>query len=77
LYFESFLILLTLNPLGLGEYPANRYAPALGIRLRRWIFLAIKITLLPLIFLFASLALLPVLPPALWILFFGWIAGFR
>jgi hypothetical protein len=77
LYFESFLILLTLNPLGLGEYPANRYAPVLRIRLRRWIFLAIKIALLPLIFMFANLALLPVFPPALWILFFGWIAGFR
>jgi len=77
LCFESLLVLLTLNPLGLGEYPANRYAPALIIRLRRWVFLAIKIALLPLIFMFASIALLPIFPPALWILFFGWIAGFR
>lgn len=76
-YVESMLILLTLNPLALGEYPANCYAPRFAVRLRRWIFLAAKIATLAPIFLFASIALLPIFPPALWILFLGWILGFR
>lgn len=76
-YMESLLVLLTLNPLALGEFPANQYAPSLIIRLRRWIFLAVKILLLAPIFPFASIALLPIFPPALWILFLGWILGFR
>jgi len=77
LYLESLLVLLTLNPLALGEYPANRFAPSLWVRLRRWLFLATKIVLLAQIFWFGSLGFLPIFPPALCILFFGMIAGFR
>lgn len=77
MYLLSLLVLLTLNPLGLGEYPANRYAPHLIIRLRRWLFLVIKIALLTAIPLFACLALLPIFPAAPSILLFGWIFGFR
>jgi hypothetical protein len=29
MYLESLLVLLTLNPLGTGGYPSNRYAPKL------------------------------------------------
>jgi hypothetical protein len=77
LYFESFLILLTLNPLGLGEYPANRYAPVLRIRLRRWIFLALKITLLAPTVFFAIGIVISIFPPASLLLFLGWIFGLR
>jgi hypothetical protein len=77
LYLESLLVLLTLNPLTLGEYPANRYAPSLMIRLRRWVFLTLKIGLLAPIPLFVCIALVPIFPPAPWILFFSWIFGFR
>lgn len=77
LYSESLLILVTLNPLGLGEYPANQYAPSLIVRLRRWVFLNVKIALLVPIPLFVCVALLPVFPPAPWILFLGLIFGLR
>jgi hypothetical protein len=77
MYLESFLVLLTLNPLGLGEYPANRDAPSLPIRLRRWVFLAGKIVLFPPIVFFAAVALAPVFPAAAWALFVGLIAGLR
>ncbi|MFZ0413465.1 MAG: hypothetical protein WAM15_01340, partial [Candidatus Acidiferrales bacterium] len=77
MYLLPLLILLTLNPLTLGEYPANRHAPSLTIRLRRWVFLAIKIALVVPIFLFASLALQPIFPPAPSILFFGLVFGLR
>jgi hypothetical protein len=76
-YFLSLLVLLTLNPLGLGSYPANRYAPSFLVRLRRWASLVIKIALLTPVSLFVCLALLPVFPAAPWILLFGWIIGFR
>jgi hypothetical protein len=47
----SFLVLSATTPLALGEYPANRHSPSGAIRLRRWIFLAIKIALvLPIVF---------------------------
>jgi hypothetical protein len=42
----SFLILSVSTRLALGEYPATRHSPRGAIRLRRWIFLAIKIALL-------------------------------
>lgn len=42
----SLLLLSTTTPLALGEYPANRHSPTRSLRLRRWIFLAIKIALL-------------------------------
>lgn len=77
LYLESLLALLALNPLTLGEYQANRSAPSLLTRLRRWLFLAGKILLLVPIPMFVCIALLPIFPPASWIVFFGWIFGFR
>jgi hypothetical protein len=77
LYLESLLVLLTLNPLALGKYAENRSAPSFAIRLRRWLFLAGKILLLVPIPLFVCIALLPIFPPAPWIVFFGWIFGFR
>jgi hypothetical protein len=40
------VILPTTTSLALGEYPANRHSPPLATRLRRWMFLAIKIALL-------------------------------
>jgi hypothetical protein len=42
----AIILLLAAAPGGLGAYPATRYAPSLAIRLRRWIFLALKIALL-------------------------------
>jgi hypothetical protein len=42
----AFLLLTMTTPLALGEYPANRHSPPGPRRLRRWIFLAIKIALL-------------------------------
>ena len=77
LYLESLLVLLAINPLPLGECPANRFAPALVIRLRRWLFLALKIVLLVPIPLFVCLPFVPIFPLAPWILLFGWIFGFR
>lgn len=77
MYLISSVVLATLNPRELGEYPINSYAPSLKIRIRRWIFLAAKLTLLPVIFLFASIALVPLFPGAPSILMFGWIFGFR
>jgi hypothetical protein len=77
MYLLSLLVLFTLNPLELGEYPPNRYAPSLMIRLRRWVFLAVKITLLPPIITFACLILMPIFPAAPSILFFGLIFGLR
>lgn len=76
MYLLPLLILLTLNPLTLGEYPINRHAPSMIIRLRRWIFLALKIALVP-IPLSVCVVLLPVFPLAPWTLFFGLIFGFR
>jgi len=77
LYLESLLVLLTLNPMALGEYPANRFAPSRVIRLRRWLFLAVKIVLVPPIIYFSIIALVPIFPPASLILFCGWILGLR
>lgn len=77
MYLESLLVLLTLNPLGLGGYPANRYAPSLRIRMRRWIFLCAKIALLVPIPVLVCVALAPIFPPAPCIILFGWIFGFR
>lgn len=76
-YLLSLLVLATLNPLALGRYPANRFAPSPAIRVRRWLFLAAKIALLVPVLWLASVAPEPIFPPAAWILFFGWIFGFR
>jgi hypothetical protein len=78
MYFESLLVLLTLNPLALGECPKTPHAPSLLIRLRRWVFLAIKIALLPPILVFAAVALGGIVPPAASaLLFFGLIFALR
>jgi len=77
IYALSLLVLLTLNPLALGEYPANRCAPPLSIRLRRWIFLAAKIGLLVPIVWFATVVPAAAFPPATSVLFLGWIFCFR
>lgn len=77
MYVLSLVVLFTLNPLSLGEYPANRYAPSCAVRLRRWIFLAAKIALLAPLPFFLSVVLLPVFPGAASILFPGWVFGFR
>jgi hypothetical protein len=77
MYLLSLLTLLTLNPLGIGECPANQHAPALIIRLRRWMFLALKIVLLvPTVF-FAISVVIAIFPPASPILLIGWIFGLR
>jgi hypothetical protein len=77
LYLESLLVLLTLNPLALGDYSLNRFAPSLLVRLRRWIFLTIKVFLLPPIIFFVAVALARIFPPAASIIFFGLIFGLR
>jgi hypothetical protein len=77
MYLLSLLTLLTLNPLEIGECRTNQYAPAFRIRLRRWIFLAIKIVLLvPTVF-FAISVVIAIFPPASPILLIGWIFGLR
>lgn len=77
MYGLSLPFLLILNPLTLGRYPRNRYAPSFLIRLRRWLFLAVKISLLAPTVIFATSALTAVFPPATFILYFGFIFGFR
>jgi hypothetical protein len=77
LYLESLLVLLTLNPRALGEYPVNCFAPGFIFRLRRWTFLAVKVALLVPVPFFVSMALMPVFPPASSITLLGWIVGLR
>ena len=77
MYVLSLLVLVTLNPLALGRYPTNRYAPSFLVGLRRWLFLVTKIVLVAPTVLFAATALVPIFPPASFILFLGWIFGFR
>jgi hypothetical protein len=77
MYGLSLLFLLTLNPLTLGRYPTNRYAPSCLVRLRRWLFLFVKIGLLvPTIF-FATSVLVAIFPPASLTVLLGWTFGFR
>ncbi|MFZ0640940.1 MAG: hypothetical protein WA020_02290 [Candidatus Acidiferrales bacterium] len=77
MYLISLLVFVTLSPLGLGEYPANRYAPSLVIRVRRWVFLATKIALVTPIPVFVSVALVPIFPGAPSVMVFAWVFGFR
>lgn len=77
IYLESFLVFLTLNPMRFGEYPTNGHAPSVFIRLRRWLFLATKIALVPPIVFFGTFALTSVFPPAMGVVLIGWIFGFR
>jgi len=77
MYLEALLVLSTLDPLALGRYAVNDRAPSLVVRLRRWVFLAIKIALVPPILFFGTVALTPIFPPAAAILFIGLICGLR
>jgi hypothetical protein len=77
MYLECLLVLSTLYPRAVGEYPLYRPTSSFLIRLRRWGFLASKIALLPLIVLFVTLSLAPIFPPAAGILLVGMIFGFR
>jgi hypothetical protein len=71
-------ILSSVTPLSLGEYPVNRYAPAAPIRMLRWIFLAIKISLLMPAAMCGCIALVPINPGlAPWAMFLGLSFGFR
>jgi hypothetical protein len=75
----GFLVALSkVTPLRLGEYPVNRYAPGAPLRLLRWLFLAVKISLVVPMAVFGSLALVPITPPlAVWVMFLGLLFGFR
>ena len=45
------LLVVATTPLSLGNYPANRHAPSLITRIRRWVFLTAKIGLiLPIVY---------------------------
>jgi hypothetical protein len=60
----AFVLLRATTALGLGEYPATGYAPPRAARVRRWMFLAIKIALLlPIVFCVPLAAgILPMVP---------------
>lgn len=77
MYALSLPFLLILNPLTLGSYPTNEYAPSLSFRLRRWLFVVVKFSLLVPIVYFATAAVSTVFPPATFILYIGLIFGFR
>lgn len=77
MYLLSLLVFVTLNPLGLGEYPTNRYAPSPAIRVRRWVFLATKIALVTPIPVFVSVTLVRIFPGAPSLMVFAWVFGFR
>jgi len=71
-------ILSSVRPLSLGEYPANRYAPATPFRLLRWVFLTIKISLLLSAAICGSLVLGTIIQPiAPMAMFLGLYFGFR
>ncbi|MGH9629037.1 MAG: hypothetical protein ACRD7E_11990 [Bryobacteraceae bacterium] len=53
----ALLILPATTSMSLGEYPGNRHSPRLATRLRRWIFLTIKVALLIVIVFFGILDL--------------------
>lgn len=74
LFIIALLISRATTSLALGEYPANRHSPPLTTRLRRWIFLAVKIALLSVIVFFGILDLAwitstPIQPH-------GWLVGY-
>ena len=77
MYGYSLAFLLILNPLTLGSYPKNEYAPSLSVRLRRWLFAVAKISLLVPTVCFATMAVATVFPPASFMLYIGLIFGFR
>ena len=72
------VIFSSVKPLGLGEYPVNRYAPAAPVRSLRWVFLALKVALVVSAAVCGALALGPIAPPlAAWGMLFGPLFGFR
>ena len=75
----SGLLICTVRPLGLGEYPANGYAPRGLARLRRWAFLAAKLALIPPIVLCGSLDMAALISIQVFphLMLVGWIAGVR
>jgi hypothetical protein len=76
---SAFLVpLLSVTPLRLGEYPVNRYAPGPPLRLLRWFFLAVKISLVVPMAVCGSLALGSIMPPlAGMAMFLGLLFGYR
>lgn len=75
----SIMVLSKTTSLGLGEYPPNRHSPPGLMRLRRWIFFAIKIALIAMIVFCGSLDLVSpvsrtILPHSMIV---GLIVGFR
>jgi hypothetical protein len=56
-------VLSSVRPLRLGEYPVNRYAPGAPLRLLRWVFLAVKISLVVPTAVCGAVALPRIVPP--------------
>jgi len=77
-YFFGLLVAASpIAPLRLGKYPVNRYAPAVSVRLLRWVFLVVKMALVVLIAQCGALALASIPPLAGWSMLLGQILGFR
>jgi hypothetical protein len=78
-YCSGLLVALSaVTPLRLGEYPVNRYAPSVPLRLLRWVFLAVKMALVVPAALCAAVALGPFVPQiAGWGMLLGLIFGLR
>jgi hypothetical protein len=78
--FVACVVLPATTSLALGEYPANPYSPARARRVRRWIFLGIKLSLIVMIVFcgtldLAQIAGVPALQPHVALL--GYILAFR
>lgn len=75
--FAIFLpFLLIPNRPALGSYPKNEYAPSLPIRLRRWLFFVVKISLASSVSL-AAMTLLTAFPPISFLFYVGMAFGCR
>lgn len=77
MYLESLLVVVATVPLRFTEYTAKDRAPSVFIRLRGWVFVAIKLALLPPIMFLVTFALVPIFPAAPLLLLVGLIFGFR
>lgn len=79
--FITFLALLALpatTPLPLGEYPYNPRKQSVAVRLRRWLFLAAKVAVIPPLVCFTALDLGQVFPEAQFVFaFVAMLAAFR
>ncbi len=67
---------LAMTALSLGEYPSNRNSPALAIRVRRWMFLLVKLAFLFLIA-FGGLVALGAYPCGIQSMLFGFAGALR